>query len=227
LLLRSSTRKKVLLFGDWIAIFLVAVFLMIVAVMPDAEIRYLGAALWLAAAMGVWFALLIFEEFLPRHQRAAEILLLLAFLGLSKLPTHFLWKFFRSTPGEAYVLKHTAGEAKAWLRDHAGDRLVVVNADNETYYLSTIRSTVLTEQPDIDHATYGQKDGFLFLQGLCESSKATFLLDSRATEFGLHLRFPRLPWSDVILFQAQGSRVYDLRRLQELVLKRDVGCGRE
>ncbi|WP_218276992.1 hypothetical protein, partial [Pseudomonas sp. FW306-02-H05-AA] len=78
---------------------------------------------------------------------------------------------------------------------------------------------------DIDKATYGQKDGTLFLRGLCESSKAGLLLDTRATIFGLHLRFPELPWANAIDFESSGSRVYNLTRLQELVFHRDVGCG--
>ncbi len=225
LLFKRETRRQLTPFADWIALFLIAITLMITVVMPDAELRYLGAALWVAAVMGIWFAVVALNEFIPAQRKKVEVLLLIVMVAASKLPTHFLWKFFRSSPGEAYVLKHTGGETKAWLRTHAGDHLVVIVGDNETYYLSTIHTTVLTERPDIDRATYGQKDGALYLKGVCETSHAGLLLDTRATEFGLQLRFPALPWSSAVDFEAGGSRVYNLARLQELVFHGDVGCG--
>jgi hypothetical protein len=225
LLLRKKSREALKGWWDWIALFFLAYVLMVVAVMHDAELRYLGASLWVAAVLGVVFWLLFLEEFLPKRRFAGELVLFLALLGVSKLPTHFLWKFFRISPGEAFVLTHTAGEAKAWLRAHADGRLVLLYGDNETYYLSTLRAAVVTERPDIDRATYKKTDLAEFLRGLCETSGASFLLDSRPG-IGLQARFPSGPWNEAVLFERAGARVYDLNRLQGLVLKGDYGCGR-
>jgi hypothetical protein len=101
----------------------------------------------------------------------------------------------------------------------------VINGDNETYYLSTIRSTVLTERPDIDAATYGKTNFPTFLSGLCQSSGAKYLLDARANA-SLEGRFPSPAWKASILFQADGATVYDLEKLQALVLKENAGCGK-
>ena len=137
-----------------------------------------------------------------------------------------LGKFFKTTPGEAFVLGHTGGKAKAWLRAHAGDRLVVIYGDNETYYLSTLRTAVLTERPDIDAATYHKTDVAEFLRGLCRSSGAGLLIDVR-TATGLQARFPGQYWDEAVLFEADGARVYDLVKLQAMVLKGEAGCGKQ
>lgn len=222
---KKSSRQALAEWGDWIAIFALAYILMFVAVMHDAELRYLGASLWVAAVLAVCFGLLFIREFFPRWQRAGGIVIVLALLGISKLPTHFLWKFFRTEPGAAFVLTHTGGEAKRWLRENAGDRLVVIYGDNETYYLSTIRSTVLTERPDIDAATYKVSDVNEFMRGLCASSGAGLLLDVRGRT-GLAVRFPEAQWQEGILFESGESRVYDLKKLQAVILKGEYGCGR-
>jgi hypothetical protein len=225
LLFRRETRLALKEWLDWIVLFILAYILMFVAVMHDAELRYLGASLWVAAVLGVCFGLLAIREFLPKWQRVGGVVMILALLGISKLPTHFLWKFFRTEPGAAYVLTHTAGEAKAWLRENAGNRLVVIYGDNETYYLSTIRSTVLTERPDIDAATYKVTDVKQFMKGLCETSQAGLLIDAR-TARGLHVRFPGAPWESAILLERGTARIYDLVKLQSLILGEDLGCGR-
>lgn len=225
LLCKRESRRALADWGDWIAIFLLSYILMFVAVMHDAELRYLGASLWVAAVLAVCFGLLAIREFFPRWQKAGGVVVLLALLGISKLPTHFLWKFLRTEPGAAFVLTHTGGEAKRWLREKAGDRLVVIYGDNETYYLSTIRTTVLTERPDIDAATYKISDVKQFIKGLCETSGAGLLVDVR-TATGLQKRFPGAPWEAAILFEHGTARVYDLVKLQALILGENAGCGR-
>ncbi len=225
LLLHKAARTQLREWTDWILLFVLALVVMVGAVMPTAEFRYLGASLWVGAAAAMAIALVFLQQYLPRWQTISMIILCGALLGVSKLPTHFLWKFFRVSPGVAYLQEHTGAEAKAWLREHAGNRLVVISGDNETYYLSTIRTTVLTEQPTIDKATYGLTDAVAFLKALCETSGASFLLDTRAA-MGLHLRFPGYPWDKAILFEKAGARVYDLQQLQQLILRGDFGCGR-
>lgn len=224
LLLRPGSRRALAEWRDWIAIFALSYVLMFVAVMHDAELRYLGASLWIAAVLAVCFGLLAIREFLPRWQKAGGIVIVLALLGISKLPTHLLWKFFRTEPGAAFVLTHTGGEAKAWLRENAGNRLVVIYGDNETYYLSTIRTTVLTERPDIDAATFRKTDVKEFMKGLCETSRAGLLIDVR-TATGLHMRFPGVKWEEAVLFERGTARVYDLVKLQSMILGGDFGCG--
>ncbi len=217
-------RKKIWLLREWILIFLLSLVICVVALMPTAEVRYLGASLWIGALVGVYGYLVLCAHF-PKFQIYGHFLLLVVILATSKLPTHFLWKFPKIAPGEAVVLQHTAGKAKAWLREHVkSENLVVLYGDNETYYLSNLRVTVLTERPDIDRATYGKKNVGEFLAGLCATSGARFLLDVRPNA-SLALRFPGNFWDQAVLYEADGARVYDLVKLQNLVLKKPMGCG--
>lgn len=224
--LHRPARARLREMKEWYLLFAGSCLLLIVAVRHDAELRYLGPSLWIGAALGL-HALLAFLRDFPDHLRkTGTVLLLLGLLASSKLPTHFLWKFPGIQPGEATVMKHTAGAAKAWLRKNLPPgKLVVLSGDNETYYLSTVRSTVLTERPDIDAATYQQADLDVFLRGLCATSGAAYLLDSRDAS-GLRHRFPNTAWDKSVLFEAEGARVYDLVRLQRQVIGEDAGCGR-
>ena len=224
-LLHKNSRLKILKIWEWCALFVSSLLLCTFAVGPNAQIRYLGASLWIGALVGVTIFFVIVEQFPKKYSRFAIIALIALFLGLSKLPTHILWKFPKIAPGEPMVLKHTAGAAKAWLRENLKDRLVVISADNETYYLSTVRATMLTERPDIDAATYGKTNLNDFIRGLCESSGAKYLLDSRA-EYSLKNRFPAPVWDQAVIFDADGARIYDLTKIQDLIFQKNIGCGR-
>ncbi|MGE3261332.1 MAG: hypothetical protein AB7K68_06105 [Bacteriovoracia bacterium] len=190
------------------------------------EIRYLGANLPLMAALGT----LLFCEGLNflseyRAEKVGVTILVIAILACSHLPFHLLVKAIRIPPGIPYLLTHTAGDSKAWLRDNAGKgELIVLMADNETYYLSGLRVTVLTERPDIDFVTYGEKDFAKFMRGLCSSSRGTYLLDAR-TNIGLALRFPGKDLSSALLFRGISSNVYDLGKLERLAYGDVSACA--
>jgi hypothetical protein len=169
------------------------------------------------------------EQFLPsgKARTAAYWLLLLGILAGSKLPTHLLWKLRKLPVGEAALLTHTAGDAKAWLREHTPrGALVVMVGDNESYYLLGVRTTVLTERPDLDHATRELKALPGFVAAVCRVSGGTYLLESRS-QMGLHLRFPGEILGQAVVFQGAGDRVYDLRKLEQIVLGgKSHECGR-
>lgn len=96
--LSRAGRKFLIDWADWIALFFLAYILLFVAVMHDAELRYLGASLWVGGGARARVRDRLPACHLPRRSKAAEVILILALLGISKLPTHFLWKFFRSPP---------------------------------------------------------------------------------------------------------------------------------
>lgn len=181
---------------------------------PEIELRYLGASLMVLAAGGV-FAILRASQHLPtgKLQAGAAVLIAVALFAASKLPLHVLHKIWRSPLGVAMVQTHSAGEAKAWLRQNAQGAFSVVAADNETYYLTPIPVAVLTERPDLDAATHGEKDFGKFIAAICARSGARFLLDARPLDpngveakFGAELLLPAR------VFSAQGANVYDLSR---------------
>lgn len=190
------------------------------------EMRHLGAALPLLVGLGA--ATLCFVSDLFPSSRARQIylgVLVVAVLACSKLPLHLIGKAPKIMPGAAYLLTHTAGDAKAWLRANVKNgELVVVVADNETYYLSGLRVTVMSERPDIDRATYGVKDFSTFVRGLCETSRGQYLLDARA-EMGLTKRFPEIDFRSTLAFQGVASAVYDLGKIEKLAYRDASACS--
>jgi hypothetical protein len=182
----------------------------------DIELRYLGASLMILAAAGVGFFLSL-TVLLPawRAQKRAEVILLLALLAGSKVPTHLLWKVWRSPLGTKSLPAHTAGEAKAWIRNQAGNQLTVLVADNETYYLTPVPVTVLTEYPALDAVTYAEKDLRAFVEKVCAISHARFLLDSRPEMGGLAARFGAQALAPGRVFESQGAVVYDVPNLAQ------------
>lgn len=226
LIFSSRLRGMAKDFWQWPALFLLSFLVCIIATGTDAEIRYIGAGLWVGAIASSMVFLPFCAGF-PKVYRWILPLYVIALLAASKLPTHFLWKFFKTPPGEGYVLQHTAGQAKKWVRENVpSDRLVVLNGENETYYLSTNRVTVLTENPETDRATFRVMDLKVFVRGLCESSQAEYLLDARESA-SLKNRFPSEVWDLALLFEADKARVYSLSKLEALVLGKTNFCGRK
>jgi len=176
---------------------------------PDIELRYLGASLMLLAAGGACAFLRFAENFsVERQRRFAAFVVLAAALALSKLPLHILRKIWFEPLGVAYIRTHSGGEAKAWVRAHGG--FVVVAGDNETYYLTPLGVTVLSERPDLNEVNE-RKDFPTFVQELCAHSHARYLLDVRP-EIGVETRFGKEVLAAAKVFAAGTSSVYDLRR---------------
>jgi len=222
----QKTRVVLKEFSDEAFLFLTALLVCVLAVSDEAEVRYLGAALWIGSALGALVAVSFFSNINKTWGKYGKYFLLILFLATSKLPTHLIWKLHRTAIGEAAVREHTGGDAKEWLRNNIKkDRLIVLSGDNEAYYLSNLHVTVLTERPDIDRATYGKKEIKDFLSGLCTTSGAQYLLDVRES-VSLAKRFPNDAWDKAILFRGASAKVYDLVKLQNLILKSDFGCGR-
>ncbi len=180
----------------------------------EIELRYLGASLMLLGAGGVWCLLAVGSR-LPssKWQGIWFFFLLAGLLGSSKLPLHVLRKIWKGPLGVAYVRRHTAGEAKEWLRMHAENGLVVVAGENETYYLSPLNVTALTEQPELDAATWNEKSLPRFVESLCRLGRARYLLDTRPAT-GIEARFGREALASETVFTAQGAQIYDLRLLE-------------
>ncbi|MGZ3693443.1 MAG: hypothetical protein ACXWQO_04580 [Bdellovibrionota bacterium] len=190
------------------------------------EMRHLGAGLILLAAMG---ALILNQalELSPnaRVKRFGPLIAMIVVLACSHIPLHLLAKAFRIHPGVPFLNTHTAGDSKAWLRDKTGaNELIVVMADNEMYYLSSLHVTVLTERPDIDRATYGVQDFRAFMHGLCDTSHGSYLLDARAN-IGVSKRFPGIDLSSALLFRGAASAVYDLGKMEKLAYKDASACA--
>jgi hypothetical protein len=184
--------------------------------MKEIELRYMGPILMVLAASGILFFIRL-EKLLPaRFSRAYFSFFLILALAASKLPVHILRKQWSSPLGSQYVLTHTAGEAKGWLRAHmlAGEK-VVMAGDNEAYYLSTVPTTVLTENPALDRATIGEKDLKNFLKHVCSITRARYLLDARP-EIGFVARFGKDAGAKAIAFESNGSSVYDLFALEKM-----------
>lgn len=176
----------------------------------DIELRYLGASLMLLSAGGVCFCLRLTELIpSPRYRQAAAWLILAALLATSRLPLHILRKIWGEPLGVAYVRTQTAGEAKAWVRAHGGP--VVVAGDNETYYLTPLEVSVLSEKPEFD--TIPKDAGVAaFAKRLCEISRARYLLDVRP-EIGAAARLGAAALAPAKVFSAAGANVYALHRL--------------
>jgi hypothetical protein len=193
----------------------------------DAEIRYLGATLILLAASGLAVLLAVAEALPGKGRAAGGWVLLVGILAASKLPTHLLWKFPKIAPGGAFLLTHTGGDSKAWLREHAAPgALIVFLNDNESYYLLGHRITMLTERPDLDAPTREEKSLAPFVRAICHFGGATYLLESRS-QTGLAVRFPSPALEPAVAFQGVSSRVYDLRILErELFPGAPPECGR-
>jgi hypothetical protein len=182
---------------------------------PEIELRYLGASLMVLAAGGVWCLLSLGEWLVSaKVARVWGFLLLAGLLATSKIPLHILRKIWHEPLGVAYVRTHTAGEAKAWLRTHVWPRTVVMAGENEAYYLATLPVTVLTEKPDLDGATWDEKDLLRFVEKVCKLGKSRFLLDSIPT-VNVEARFGKEKLAPSLVFSAQGAQVYDLYLLEQ------------
>jgi hypothetical protein len=181
------------------------------------DIRYLGLGLLLLGGVGAMFLLEELSLWTPKKFTLyISIGLFIAIAATSKLPLHLYRKLATQAWGADAILLHTAGQAKAWIRTHAGpDDLTIMVADNEAYYLSGAKTTILTERPDIDAATRRASNLEEFLRGICWNARdAKFLLDARP-EMGLVHLFPvskaRLDLSTV--FSSSSGRVVSIEKL--------------
>lgn len=225
----KAGRELLLKLLPWILFSVAILLLFVVGFNGEAELRYLGAGLMGMAVVGTLSMLAALESLPWPGKFGRYVPLLLVFvvmLAASKLPTHLLWKARDITPGEAFLLTHTAGDSKEWIRRNVGkEDLVILVADNESYYLSDQRVTVLTERPDLDKATYGVKDFGEFVRGICATSQAKFLLDARPA-VSLLRRFPELERMDAAAFRGNASVIYDLGKIDAALSKgKPYGCA--
>lgn len=217
-------------FLPWIFFSAAASALFVLGFNHEAELRYLAGGLMAAAAVGALALLHVLDALAAKAPSARNFPVIFIFVGIlaaSKLPTHLLWKARYIEPGPAFLRSHTAGDSKAWIREHArDDELVIMVADNESYYLSSKRVTVLTERPDLDRATLGKTDLGDFLRGVCSVPGASYLLDARP-QVGLLQRFPELArYEAALAFRGGASAVYDLRKLDRMIAgRRPYGCA--
>lgn len=202
------THKKIPWFLNFFAH--AALLIFIITQASEIELRYMGAVMLVLAGTGiVFFARL--DKKMPINLRPYFfIILLMASLAASKLPIHILRKQWSSHLGEQYVLTHTAGESKGWLRQNMkpGEKAIVAG-DNEAYYLSTVDVTVLTENPELDRATFYEKNLRNFLKSICSITHARYLLDARPG-IGFAGRFGNAAGAESKVFESQGSPIYDL-----------------
>lgn len=181
---------------------------------PEIELRYLGASLMLLAAGGISL-FLGFAEWLPKekHRQMAGYLVLVIVLASSRLPLHIVRKIWKEPLGVAFTRTHSAGEAKAWLRENANGILTILAGDNEVYYLTPIPVTILTERPDLDAAV--EKTTLApFVRTLCELTRGRYLLDARP-QFGVERKFGATDLAPGLVFSAQGANIYDLQKLEK------------
>lgn len=198
----------------------------VITQIPRIELRYIGASLQILTAGGV--VMLLREAYRfpsARLRQGATSLILVAILATSKLPLHILGKIWREPLGTVALLGHSAGEAKAWLRKNAGAGFTVMAGDNESYYLTPVAHAVLSERADIDRATRNESDFPRFVNKLCEVSHAKFLFDARP-ENGMAVRFGAAIPQEAVVFSAQGAKVYDLGKLEELLSPSSRACPR-
>ncbi len=115
------------------------------------ELRLLGPGL----VMFVIFAVTVVWVFLKKlPEKIGLALAFLAVVGVlagSRIPFHALTKLPKRPSGDQAILEHTGGVAKQWLRKNVkpGEHVVMM-AENEAYYLSHLKLTVITERPDLD-----------------------------------------------------------------------------
>lgn len=150
-----------------------------------AELRHLGATLPIL----IFLLVALWAHFFPRSGIWAIPLGLVAVLAFSHLPLHILGKWRQRPFGNAAILHHTAGPAKAWARQQLSpaERIALV-ADNETYYLLGWNVTILSELPTLDSDTRTANNLRTFAQALCKHPTLTYLLDARPDQ-GLKRRF--------------------------------------
>lgn len=201
---------------EWLALVLgsyLAYVVFVITQSPEIELRYLGASLMLLGAGGVMLAARA-AALLPKKkmQMGAMAAVLITLLATSKLPLHVLRKIWLNPLGVHALPLHSAGEAKAWLRANAGNGFTVVAGDNETYYLTPLGVTVLSERPDLDAAN-NEPDFSKFIEKLCALTGARFLLDARPA-IGVEKKFGAAALAPAKIFSAQGANIYDLRVLE-------------
>jgi hypothetical protein len=224
ILLIPRARKAMEPAWDFLFLFAGALIVTLGYVMPGAELRYLGAALVTGVIFSLLGIILMGRTFLPRFSSPIVAAVILLQLALSGLPTHYLWKFWRTEPGASYVLTHSAGKAKAWLRENFQGRSVILNGDNEAYYLSPLPVRVLTEHPELDRVNFGNNDLRRFVEGLCKLQPASLILDVRAV-VSLGRRFPSDIWDKAVVFEAEGARVFDLSQIHQHLGGGGGECG--
>lgn len=186
-------------------------------------IRYLGPTLPIAAALGViiffsWCAYLIrfrINTFMPY----ISFLVLAALLANSKIPVHVIKKFPDSDPPHQFILKHTGGPAKAWLRKNANpNELIVIAGESEAYYLGRNRFTVLTEHYGLDQIYRRHKyqnDALGFLREIHTKFGAKYYVESfQIDALSQKIRLlTRVNHRHAIAFRAGSAIIIDLSKI--------------
>ncbi|MCM2278497.1 MAG: hypothetical protein NDJ89_10525 [Oligoflexia bacterium] len=132
----------------------VAVLVFSLTLRKNTEIRYLGPALPMLAALGVWGTRELLREHL-KFRRAAFPLLAVWLLAISDIPLFLLARMAqgRIEPPARQVLGHYGGHAKRWLRANAKPgELILALGDSETYYASGLRLREIRFFPEADRA---------------------------------------------------------------------------
>ena len=193
---------------------LVQVFFFLTVFRPGTEIRYMGSGLALASAISILVVQDFFSCFLIfLGSRFVVPAMLLAF---SNLPIFTLMQVFTAKydRGDSELDRHSAGEAKRFIRkNHPGLRTVSLG-DYESYYMMgrVYRNTDL--DPELDQALGGLGEGAI---RVFKEKGFDLVLDAHSTMGGLATQRSQNIARQLddgqypVLFESKGARVISLR----------------
>jgi hypothetical protein len=142
------------------------------------ELRHLGLCL----PFLLTFSLAALLSRLPIKWRSWSWVLVIPTLALSHLPIHILLKSSTWTWSDEKILSHTAGRAKAWVRQNisaSGKEKVALIADNEIYYLTDWPVLILSEYTPLDRSVRNLKSLTQYCRALSDFPDVKYLLDAR------------------------------------------------
>ena len=201
--------------------FLIGSFLFVGESGSSAELRLSGFTIILGVLVSI--AVLVFElkEFKNlRLQRISLWVLLLAEVATARIPIHRVKHLMTESPKNLRILEHTGGDSKKWLRDRAqSDELIAFTGDNEVYYLSYLKTEVITQNPRYDSLIHGlSHTGPEAILRKLQELGVVYLLDINDHDgtpwpgLGRALFKDRAFFSRFLVFTGEKSRVYRLQQ---------------
>lgn len=160
----------------WLIGILTATLIFCYGMLPQSELRYLGPVLQMLACLSV----VSWQPLLKTSSRRPLWAIGIAVVALSNLNLFTFAQIAKGkyTTGTAEVLNHSAGKAKKWIRDHAGDRATATLGDDQIYYMSGYAYHEISYYAPLDLALLPLQTGEEMVRYL-RNEKYRFVVDAR------------------------------------------------